>query len=124
MTRPVNINRRHEVVHVFTPAFLVNSARLACRYETPDGRLLALGHYLALWPGGRCHATYDCEVRYFGPFATQTEAQFLQTGAAALGIAETAAPIPVPAKQGSGFGQDRISRSKIPGILPAQIFAW
>lgn len=80
----------HEIVHVVQPAFLVNSARLACCYETADDRPLALGYYFALWSAKTATKLYDRNVRYFGPFATADGAQLLQAGAVYLGIAAPA----------------------------------
>jgi hypothetical protein len=86
-----------EVVRVDSPLFLVNSRHHACHYETGDGKPLATGYYLALWPAGACREssreTYGRELRYLGPFATKTAAQFLQTSARGLGIIELAADI-------------------------------
>jgi hypothetical protein len=90
-------NRWHEGVHVLTPAFLVNSAQHACRYETDDGRVLAPGYYLALGPHGAIPSTYRRDVRYFGPFACPIATRLLQTSATALGIVEK----PVPLRQTS-----------------------
>ncbi|MDD5248327.1 MAG: hypothetical protein PHY45_05050 [Rhodocyclaceae bacterium] len=82
----------HEVIRVVQPAFLVNSAMMACRYETADGRPLEPGYYFALWPTRVYAKIYDREVRYFGPFDTEHEARLLQGWAAYLGIvAPTAA---------------------------------
>jgi hypothetical protein len=88
----MSMKATHEVIRVVQPAFLVNSAMMACRYETADGRPLEPGYYFALWPTRVYAKVYDREVRYFGPFETEHEAQLLQGWAAYLGIvAPTAA---------------------------------
>lgn len=85
--------QRHELVRVLTPGFLVNSAQHACRYELDGGGVLVPGYYLALGLDNAIQSTYGRYVRYFGPFATQTEVRFLQTSAVALGIVEKAVPV-------------------------------
>ena len=95
----------HEVIRVASPMFLATSRHDACRYETADGKPLAPGYYLALWPSGVNHSSYGRELRYFGPFGTQAEARLLQTSALVLNIVEIAAPAPVPAAHDKGFGQ-------------------
>jgi hypothetical protein len=81
-----------EIVRVDSPLFLVNSRHRACHYETGDGKPLAPGYYLALWPADACREScresYGRELRYLGPFATRAAAQFLQTSARGLGIIE------------------------------------
>ncbi len=104
--------RHHEVVHVLTPAFLVNSAKQACRYETADGGVLAPGYYLALWPGKSSRSTYGSDLRYLGPFSTRAEALFLHAGAGALGIVEAPHPILAPATP--------YVDSELSGVLPTQ----
>ena len=89
MARRAQKYQRNEVVHVLTPAFLVNSVKQACRYETSDGKLLTPGYYLALWPAGACHSSYSNEVLYFGPFSTRTEVWQMQAGTASPNIADT-----------------------------------
>jgi len=83
-----------EVVRVDSPQFLVNSRHRACHYETRDGKPLAAGYYLALWPADACREScqeiYGRQLRYLGPFATQAATQFLQTSARGLGIIELA----------------------------------
>lgn len=111
---------QHEIVHVLTPAFLVNSARQACRYETADGGRMAPGYYLALCASGVSRSSYGRGGRFFGPFTTLAEARFLQTSAAALGIIDMA--VPVPAAPAHGF-DDRRSyavRGEVFGVLPEQ----
>lgn len=93
MTRAPN-----EIVRVIQPAFLVDAAKRACRYETADGRPLAPGYYFALWPAGTPSAAkvHDRCVRYFGPFATAEEAALVQGCAHYLGIVGPAATAPQP----------------------------
>lgn len=96
-------NRRLELVRVLTPGFLVNSAQHACRYETDDGRTLAPGYYLVLGPDGTIH--YGRDARYFGPFETTTATHFLQTSAVAMGIVDSAVPVPSRRNSAVGIGQ-------------------
>lgn len=99
--------RWHEVVRVDAPIFLVTSRHRACRYETCDGKPLAPGYYLALWPSRVSHTSYSRELRYFGPFAALAEAQLLQSSALALGIVELdiTARVPViPAESNDRHG--------------------
>lgn len=78
--------QRQEVIRVDSPGFVVSSSHQACRYETSDGEPLAPGYYLALWRSKEAKAFYDDQLRYIGPFSTQTEAQLLLTSALALKI--------------------------------------
>ena len=78
--------RWFEVIRVGSPAFLVSSKRQACRYETADGKPLATGTYLALWPAKECPSIYGASVCYFGPLTSLTEANLLITSARALGF--------------------------------------
>jgi hypothetical protein len=77
----------HEIVRVVEPAFLVNSLKQACRYETSDGQPLTPGYYFVLWPAGVEARIYTPVVRYFGPFDTLQEAALVQRCAEFLGIA-------------------------------------
>lgn len=77
-----------ELVRISSLSFLVSSRQQACRYETHDGAPLAPGHYVALWPIGACRSTYGRELRYLGPFMTQSAARLMQTSAMALGLLE------------------------------------
>jgi len=86
-----NMQATHEIVRVVDPAFLVNAAKRACRYETEDGRRLAPGYYFALWRGKVAVRSYGPDVRYFGPFATEREALLVRDCAAFLGIVWTPA---------------------------------
>ena len=123
MTRRMQKDRRHEVVRVLASTFLVNSAHLACRYETADGSVLAPGYYLALWPGKSSRSTYGSDLQYFGPFATRTEALFLQVGAVALGIVETPHSVPASATQDVGGEQVRSLRGECASVMPTPTFA-
>ena len=84
----------HEIVRVVQPAFLVNSAREACRYETADDRVLERGYYFALWPTKAARRVYDRKVCYFGPFETPEMAQFVETCAAYFGFVSVAVGAP------------------------------
>lgn len=86
----------HEIIHVVQPAFLVNSARHACRYETADCQPLALGYYFALWPANATAKVYDRRVRYFGPFATEDEALLVRDCAQYLHLVVPTATTPRP----------------------------
>lgn len=77
-----------EVVRVDSPYFLINSRHNACRYETADGRRLARGHYLALWPSGGDTSFHGREVRYLGPFMTQAAVSMLKISAHWLDIVD------------------------------------
>jgi len=123
MTRLMHNNCRHEVIRVLTPAFLVNSVKQACRYETADGSVLAPGYYLALWPGESSRSTYGSDLRYFGPFATRAEALFLQAGAAALGIIETRHLAPTSVTSDVGGEQAPSVRGELAGVMPTPSFA-
>lgn len=79
-----------EIVSVTCSQFLVNSKRLACRYETDSDDVLANGHYLVAWPAGTCRSSYGRELRYFGPHATADAARLCQISALWLGIVEPA----------------------------------
>ena len=96
---------RHEVIRVASPAFLVTAKHAACRYETSDGKPLAPGYYLALWPSGGDYASYGREVRYLGPFVTQAEALLLRTSALALDIVETTKPAQATVPHVRGHGR-------------------
>jgi hypothetical protein len=85
-----------EIVSVTCSQFLVNSKRLACRYETDSGDMLANGHYLVVWPAGTCRSSYGRELRYFGPHATADAARLCQVSALWMEIAE-----PAPDKVGT-----------------------
>jgi hypothetical protein len=80
-----------EVVRVDLPKFLVSSRKQACRYETQDGKPLAPGYYLALWPAGAGRESYGDQLQYLGPFATADFARFLQASARRLGIIDITA---------------------------------
>jgi len=123
MTRLTQKRRRHEVVRVLTPAFLVNSAKQACRYETADGSVLAPGYYLALWPGEASRSTYGSDLRYFGPFVTRAEALFLQAGAAGLGIVETQYLASAPVTPDVGGEQAPSICGEFDGVMPTPEFA-
>lgn len=86
----------NEIVRVVQPAFLVDAAKRACRYETTDGQPLAPGYYFALWPAGTASVTkaHDRRVRYFGPFVTEEEAVLVRGCAQYLGIVAPAAAAP------------------------------
>ena len=73
--------KRCEVIRVDFPLFLVSSRKLACHYETSNGKPLAVGYYLALWPEGACRSFYGRELRYLGPFPTEIGALLLQASA-------------------------------------------
>lgn len=77
-----------EVVRVDCAEFLVNSERHACRYQCPDGAVLAAGYYLVCWPLGSRRACYGPDFLYLGPYASLTEARFLYTSALSLGLVE------------------------------------
>ena len=100
----------HEVVRVVTPAFLVNSAHQACRYELADGSRLTPGYYLALGPTGPWRMSYGGNERFLGPFSTRTAARFMEVSALALDIVvpPAAAPDPIAARGDAaltGFAQ-------------------
>jgi len=90
----------HEIVRVVQPAFLVNSNRHACRYETADGQPLTPGYYFALWPSTATARSYDRKVRYFGPFTTHEEAALVQDCAQYLRLVAPADAFP----HGNGDG--------------------
>lgn len=90
---------QHEIVRVVQPDFLVNSARIACRYETAAAGPLEPGYYFALWPAKAAARIYDRKVRYFGPFQTPEEAHLVQACAAYLGLVE-APPAVAPRRDG------------------------
>jgi len=77
---------RCEVVRIDSAELLIDSMQHACHYETVNGKPLAAGYYLALWPAGACLSFHGRELRYLGPFATKAAACLLQTSAAGLEI--------------------------------------
>ncbi|MCK9387019.1 MAG: hypothetical protein M0Q22_01320 [Sulfuritalea sp.] len=77
-----------EIISVACPQFVVSSRRRACRYEKADGAALANGYYLAVWPAGANRSSYGREVRYFGPYETETVARIVQLSALWLGLIE------------------------------------
>jgi hypothetical protein len=74
------------VVRIDSAELLIDSMQHACHYETVDGKPLAAGYYLALWPAGACLSFHGRELRYLGPFATKAAACLLQTSAMGLEI--------------------------------------
>ena len=113
----------HEVVRVLTQTLRVSFSQPACRSETADGRSLALGYYLALWPVGASPSSYGCEVRYFGPFATLAEARLLEVSTLSLGIVETVATGPASTVENPSRGRPRPDRGAYLGIAPPRQFA-
>jgi len=77
-----------EIVSVDCPTFLVNSKRLACRYETDSGEALAAGYYLLVWAGDASRSFYGPKLRHFGPFETSAIARLFEISAAWLGIVD------------------------------------
>jgi hypothetical protein len=93
-----------EIVRVDSPLYLVSSTQQACHYETSDGKRLAPGYYLAMWPKGACRSLYGHDLRYLGPFATRSVAKLMQVSAVGMSVVDmtvdhthTVVPIPVPA---------------------------
>jgi hypothetical protein len=89
-----------EIVRVDNPAFLVNAAKQACRYERADGGPLAPGYYLAWSRKWRNSRRYDEDVRYFGPLPSSDMAKFLEISAQALGLIDAPLPARHPARRG------------------------
>lgn len=104
-----------EIIRDENAAFLVNSARQACRYARVDGRSLSPGYYLAWSPKWRDPRRYDEHVRYFGPQPTMDIARFLETSARALGLmagtpAKASAEEPRPAGRAAAGRAKRLAR--------------
>lgn len=84
---PKGEGKRHEIVRVVEPAFLINADRQACHYETADNQLLMPGYYLAMWPKKVLGvASFTADVSYCGPLATRAEAELLLDRAEVLGL--------------------------------------
>ena len=89
-----------EIVRVNSPIFLVNSVKRACRYEMTDGKPLAAGYYLVLWPTRTTRCVYGPDLRFLGPLETMRAALLLRTSALAWGITDAEVedyPAAVPA---------------------------
>jgi len=115
-------NRRHtrmqwcEVVRVDSPLFLISSWQQARHYETTDGKPLAAGYYLALWPAGACRSSYGCALRYLGPFANKATARLLHASALALGIVDLEVDSDRNAVHLLTASKDRQQSRPLPGV--------
>jgi hypothetical protein len=85
---PEGDGKMYEIVRVVEPGFLINEARLPCRYKTADAQPLTPGYYLALWRIKKAgNSPFTDEVSYRGPLATRHEAEILRDQAAGAGTA-------------------------------------
>lgn len=75
----------HEIIHVVDPESPAGAAQQGLEIEAVDGRPLASGYYFVLWPC-KTGVPGNRGKRYFGPFATRTEARLLQRSALTLGL--------------------------------------
>ena len=73
----------HEIIHVVDPESNVVKVQQGLEIEAVNDHPLAIGYYFVLWPT-KTRLSRNCGKRYFGPFATRSEARLLQTSALAL----------------------------------------
>lgn len=87
-------SRRSEVVQVGQREFLVASGRQIAANEIWNGKHLEGGFYFALGPRRARSDQRVSQMRYFGPFPSRVQAQFLALSALAIGLLD-----PVPAER-------------------------
>lgn len=79
-------SRRREVVQVTQREFLVGSGTQISANGTWNGEHLEPGFYLALGPRRARSDQRVSRMRYFGPFPSRVQAQFLALSALAIGL--------------------------------------
>ena len=68
------MERAFEVVRVLDEHSLINSESYQCKYDAGAGHALAPGYYVVAWAAPVGLIRYDDTGRFFGPFASKTEA--------------------------------------------------
>jgi hypothetical protein len=81
-------SRGGEVVRVATRAFLTGSGGQACNDSKWNGTDIEPGFYFALSHKCGRSERRRAWLRYFGPFQSQVEANFLASSALAMGLIE------------------------------------
>ncbi len=84
--------RHVEVVQVAGPEFSINSLWPPCRCDTPTGRALDSGFYVALWSDRRDGTASNNDLSLHGPLATEAQAKLLAVSARAFGLTEGTRP--------------------------------